>query len=720
MSYYRFSYSPLTAGKHTVGLTGDFTSWEIIPLKEVGGIYTLNIDLPPGVYQYKFIVDGNWIPDAHNPRKVPDGFGGENSLLIIEKERETKTWEDIISRLSTKNPEKFYQLYRSGANSYELRFFWYPKLAEEIYLVSKNKEIKLKRIGQTPLYEVYYCLLEQSGAFSFSICIRYQNTSLYFGNNGFTDKQEEINPLNVNPDKIPLFSIPEWVKQSIIYQIFPDRFFNGNKDNDPDFQEWFYADCKEPPPEGEILSPEKEYYHLVKDWNDIGGLKQSPWQKEGIPDFYSFYGGDIAGVQQKLDYLLDLGISVIYFNPLWQAKSNHKYDSADYHSIDPHFATTEEMMAFVQLAHQKGIRMILDVAFNHTGETFWAFRDCVEKGPQSPYWNWYDWKKWPLPQPLPADFNPKEYYQCWWGIKDMPDLNYDLARPHPDENAVRDIKEAHPNAPLVDYLISTVRWWLIEIGIDGFRLDVPDEVPFWFWELFRKEVKKAKPDAWIVGEIWYEARQWVSYRYFDSVMNYAFFKSPVIEYFILELIGKDEFCQKIENGLALYPIHSLKAMMNLLGSHDTLRIFEICKGDIKRWQLAVIFQMCFIGAPHIYYGDEIAMQGGKDPDNRRPFNWNWEKDPVACEVRAFYKELISLRKKHPALWDGHFAFVDSPDNTIVFLRETDNEKILVTINSGWDYMPIDIPEGATILFGSINSKGLLQSRSGVIMSLTGG
>ncbi|HPH93267.1 MAG TPA: alpha-amylase family glycosyl hydrolase, partial [Candidatus Cloacimonas sp.] len=224
-------------------------------------------------------------------------------------------------------------------------------------------------------------------------------------------------------------------------------------------------------------------------------------------------------------------------------------------------------------------------------------------------------------------------------------------------------------------------------------------------------------DAWIVGEIWHEARQWVSHLYFDSVMNYAFFKTPVIEYFVLNIITKEDFCRKIEAGLALYPFHSLKAMMNLLGSHDTPRIFEICQGNVQRLCLAVIFQMCFIGAPHIYYGDEIAMEGGKDPDNRRPFNWNWEKNPVACEVRAFYKQIISLRKAHPAFWEGNFAFLPAAENIIAFLREGENEKILVFLNLGLDPATIDIAEEGEILFGTLDKTKQLQPLSAVILTL---
>ncbi|MDD4309197.1 MAG: glycoside hydrolase family 13 protein, partial [Candidatus Cloacimonetes bacterium] len=397
--------------------------------------------------------------------------------------------------------------------------------------------------------------------------------------------------------------------------------------------------------------------------------------------WWSFYGGDIAGVKKKMSYLVDLGISMIYFNPLWQAKSNHKYDSADYHSIDPHFGTTADMIEFVSLAHSQGIKIILDVAFNHTGETFWAFRDCVEKGETSPYWNWYDWKKWPLPKPLPVDFKPKDYYQCWWGIKDMPDLNYDLSRHHPEENAIRNINAAQVNAPLVSYLIDTIRWWLLDIGIDGFRLDVPDEVPFWFWELFRKEVKQAKPDAWIVGEIWHDATEWVSHRYFDSVMNYAYFKNPVIEFFILRIISCKDFIKQIETGLTLYPFHALKSMMNLLGSHDTIRVNELAKGNIARVKLAIVFQMCFVGTPHVYYGDEIALLGAKDPDNRRPFNWDWESDPVAKDLHDFYKQMILLRKSHQVLTEGDISFIPSDNGLLGFKRSFAKESLIVYLNT---------------------------------------
>ena len=584
MITFKLSYQPPVAGDHKVGLAGDFTDWKIVQLKHKDGIYQKEFSLPAGIYNYKLIVDGVWMPDPANAQVTPDPFGGFNSILILSESPETASLNELI----------------------------------------------------------------------------------YAASPQFKDVEG--------------FQTPDWVAEGIIYQIFPDRFCNGNKANDPDFSEWYYENCKTPPEKGKKLRAHQEYFHLVEDWYDISGLKQNPYLAKGKPDWWSFYGGDIAGVKQKLDYLLDLGITIIYFNPLWQAKSNHKYDAADFKKIDPHFATEDEFKEFVSLCHKKGIHIILDIALNHTGETFWAFQDCVKQGEKSEYWNWYDWKKWPLPSPLPENFKPKEYYQCWWGVKDMPDLNYDLSREHPYENSIRKIDEAEPNWNMINHLLDAVDWWLTEMDIDGFRLDVPDEVPFWFWQLFREKVKALKPDAWLVGEIWNHAEQWVSPQYFDSVMNYAHFKDPVLDFFVKVSINKETFLHRLYPGLKAYPLSALHVMMNLLGSHDTWRIGEIAKANPIGLKLAIFFQMTYIGTPHIYYGDEIATQGGKDPDNRRPFDWHWYSNLKAVELHDFYKELIALRKAHPALQKGLIRFLDHPD-LLVYERYLENEKLLIIINN---------------------------------------
>ncbi len=193
-------------------------------------------------------------------------------------------------------------------------------------------------------------------------------------------------------------------------------------------------------------------------------------------------------------------------------------------------------------------------------------------------------------------------------------------------------------------------------------------------------MKALKPDLWLVGEIWNNARSWIDPRYFDSVMNYAYFKNPVLEFFVQKLIKKAEFCARITEGLAEYPAHAAQAMMNLLGSHDTQRIMNLAAGDLQRLRLAIFFQMTFVGIPHIYYGDEIAMQGGKDPDNRRPFNWKWEEDTQAVELRRFYQELIRIRKQERLLWEGEFAFEESGGELLAYRRYDTSDALLCVMN----------------------------------------
>ncbi len=705
----RFSYQALTAGRHEVGIAGDFTNWAIHYLQDFGGLYLINFELNPGRYHYKLIVDGMWIIDPANDLTEPDPFGGLNSLLVVEGTRKTLTWEELPGLISRLEGSSFISWFRSDPEHLELRFFWFPGLAGEIVLETGGASYPLFRLGKYCDREVWHTTIRTAQAFDFTIRIRYSEHLVWFGSSGLS--QDPAATLSCDPQIFEIFQIPDWVKSSIIYQIFPDRFCNGNHANDQDFSEWYYSDSRTPPTPGEFLPVNREYYHLVDDWYDISGLTQSPYLEAGKPDWWSFYGGDIEGVRQKLDYLLDLGIDAIYFNPLWEAKSNHKYDSADYRKLDPHFATTAEMQGFVKLAHSKGIRIILDVAFNHTGESFWAFRDCVEKGKSSSYWNWYDWHKWPLPKPLPPEFKPKEYYQCWWGIKDMPDLNFDLSRTHPSENHIRDIRDAEPNAPLVDYILDSVQWWLSDIGIDGLRLDVPDEVPWWFWQLFRQKVKELKPDAWLVGEIWQDATQWISPRYFDSVMNYAYFKSPVLEFFVHRLISREEFVSRIEEGLAVYPEHAARAMMNLLGSHDTQRIMELAAGDMELIRMAVFFQMTFVGTPHIYYGDEIGMRGGKDPDNRRPFDWRWETRVRSVQVREFYRRMIALRRQYQVLVNGEFSFIPTQTDLVVYSRTDRNTKLLCLINPTDSMQNHDLDSDARVVFhtAEIDRNGLTIS-----------
>ena len=460
-----------------------------------------------------------------------------------------------------------------------------------------------------------------------------------------------------DPAKFTPFVTPDWVRNGVIYQIFPDRFRNGNTANDQDFHEWYYEGKHTLPASGMLNLDYQEYYHLVKDWDDVGGLTKAPHTPDHR-DWMAFYGGDIAGVSQKLDYLKSLGVTIIYFNPIFEAKSTHKYDAADYGKIDPHFGTNDEFIAFVKEAHASGIRIILDIVYNHCGNSNFAFRDAVEKGDKSPYWSWFEFKKWPLPAGWPnvtQAWKPADYYTCWWGYGDLPDLNFDLSRDDKAEIPIRDVKHAQPNVSLVKYLLDTTTCWLKDAGVDGVRLDVPNEVPYWFWTVFNQRVKSVKPDAYIVGELWGNASDYVKPGLYDAVMNYAFFRDPVLKFIGSAQGTAAEFDASLATGRLTYPSQAVEVQMNLIDSHDTVRFLTTAGGDVNRLMLAALFQMTYVGAPTIYYGDEVALEGARDPDCRRPFPWNWEQDAKRNAMHEWYTKLANLRLAHAALRTGTFA-----------------------------------------------------------------
>ncbi len=349
-------------------------------------------------------------------------------------------------------------------------------------------------------------------------------------------------------------------------------------------------------------------------------------------------------MHEKLDYLNDLGITVIYFNPLNQGMSNHKYDPTDYNTVDPHFATEQEFKDFVKAAHEHGIRIVVDMAFNHTGNWHFAFRDAFEKGEDSEYWSWYEWKRWPMPEGRGVD--GADYYDCWWGFGLHPNLNWDLKRPNNAENNIANMADAEPNMDVVNHVLGVARYWLGDLDIDGFRLDVPNEVPFWFWAEFNKVCNEVKPDCWLVGEIWGNAGSWIGPDGFDSTMNYKYFRDPVMEFFGQGRIDAATFDRRLAPGRSVYPPQSVQVMMNLIDSHDTIRYLTTTK-DVKRLMLAALFQMSYVGMPHIWYGNEVGMEGGKDPDCRRPFDWNYEGDPRKVALRDYYGTITRLPSRSP-------------------------------------------------------------------------
>lgn len=408
---------------------------------------------------------------------------------------------------------------------------------------------------------------------------------------------------------------PGWVQDAVFYQIFPDRFANGDHANDPD--------------------------------------NVQPWG--AAPSIYGFQGGDLAGILQRLDYLQDLGVTALYLNPIFASASNHRYNTYDYYRIDPRLGTMDDFHALLKAVHGRGMRLILDGVFNHCGRGFFAFNDILENQEHSSYLNWFHVNSFPVDAYSPGDATT---FEAWWKFKSLPKFNTDTP-------AVR------------RYLQGVGRYW-IEQGIDGWRLDVPNEIdddPF--WAEFRQGVRTANPEAYLCGEIWDAQPRWLGEGHFDGLMNYPL-REAVLGFLNGKFSGK-MVGERLENLLGLYARENTFAMYNLLGSHDTERMLTLLGRSVEKARLAFLMLFAYPGAPAIYYGDEIGLEGGKDPDCRRAFptdesQWNHE-------LRAWLKKLIALRKQTAALRQGNFRHVEVDDGGYAFARCLPGSTVLMVINN---------------------------------------
>ncbi len=441
-------------------------------------------------------------------------------------------------------------------------------------------------------------------------------------------------------------SVPTWVSEAVFYQIFPDRFANGDPSNDP--------------------------------------VNVKPWGS--LPTRFGFQGGDLQGILQKLDYLLDLGINAIYLNPIFMAASTHRYDTIDYLRIDPKLGEMKDFHALVDAAHRHGVRIILDGVFNHCARGFFAFNDIMENERESPYLDWFFVHRFPLRAYGPGE---ARNYKAWWGIKSLPKFNTN--NPH-----VR------------RYLFNVARYW-IEQGADGWRLDVPNEIDDdSFWAEFRSTVRSANPDAYILGEIWDLNPRWVDDQHFDGLMNYPA-RTALLDY-LNDRSSPEQFCQALEQIVAAYPAENIPAMYNLLGSHDTERILTMLGGNVNKLRLAFLLQFALPGAPAIYYGDEVGLEGWKDPDCRKAFPWN--EAQWIPGLRDWVKTLVAVRKGSPILQKGSFTPLPALDfpNGVVFARSYNNEQVIIAVNPGPSSASFAIPVKEIGLEDGHLLRGLLDSR----------
>jgi cyclomaltodextrinase / maltogenic alpha-amylase / neopullulanase len=428
-------------------------------------------------------------------------------------------------------------------------------------------------------------------------------------------------------NKADIFQAPKWVKDTVWYQIFPERFANGD----------------------DSINPK-------------GTL---PWGSEE-PTPSNFFGGDFQGIIDRIDYLKDLGITGIYFTPIFKAFSNHKYDTIDYMEIDPQFGDKETFKRLVETCHEKGIKVMLDAVFNHSGYYLPQFQDVLEKGAQSKYKDWFHINEFPIKT------EPKPNYDTFAFVPSMPKLNTE-------------------NDDVKAYLLKVARYWIEEFNIDGWRLDVANEIDHSFWREFRNTVKAANPDVYILGEIWHDSMPWLQGDQFDAVMNYPF-TSGAIDFFAKDKIKANDFANIINKVNHAYPNNVNEVQFNLLDSHDTPRILTLCDGNKEKVKLLFLFQLSFIGTPCIYYGNEIGMSGGPDPGCRKCMEWDEEKQDKG--LFSFVQRLISLRKENNAFGNkGTFSILEANNekNYIVYKKSNKSETLLFILNNSQKNIDIELP-----------------------------
>ena len=475
-----------------------------------------------------------------------------------------------------------------------------------------KKQYTLEWLGNDSQNDYFACelsFLNEVKYLRYYFIVEYNNEHFFYSVDGLSIQTpiKYFEYLCTNENDI--FTVPEWSNEIISYQIFTDRYFNGDITND--------------------------HIETVK-WNES-------------PSRTNYFGGDLRGIINKFNHMLNLGINMVYLTPIFHSPSNHKYDTINYFKIDPSFGNTDDLKELVKKCHENNIKIILDGVFNHIGYYSEQFQDVINKGKKSEFWDWFY---------INGESVDTESinYECVGYYKWMPKLKYS-------------------NKNVREFILKIGEYWINETGIDGWRLDVADEVDFTFWQEFRSKIKYLNKDTLILGETWKDGRDLIRGDQMDTIMNYLF-RDAVIDFFA-KSISAEIFNQKIQKMLYSYPKIVHNNLYNLLDSHDTPRFITECNENWDKMKLAVVFQMTFPGMPAIYYGDEIGMSGNNDPDCRKAMNW----ESINNEIFEFYKKLIDLRKNCNALKLGSFRSLISNKDVYGFIREYKDEIIFVVINN---------------------------------------
>jgi len=603
----------------SVSVAGTFNNWDktahFMKAGQDGRTWSTKIELKFGKHQYKFVRDGEeWMVDPKAAKNVDDGNGNTNSeLSILPSEYSTPALpnDKKVTLSAIQHVQDVSGLnYDLGELHVTLRTRRNDVGSVRVQLTNKQ-EYAAKKVRTDDLYDYYRALIpwNRKSSFDYRFQLVDGGQSFYwFANN------EQKQGFQVRAESFKPFEAPRWVEGTVFYQIFPDRFANGKRENDP---------------------------------RDV-----MPW--DGIPTYSNRFGGDAVGVEGKLPYLKSLGVNAVYFNPIFKSPSNHRYEADSYELVDPQFGTNEEFYKLTSAMHKVGIRAVLDFAFNHTSPGFDQFMDLRTRGEKSPYRDWYFIKSFPI---VVGD---KPNYEAWYGFPSMPKLN-----------TLNPATEKH--------LLNVCDFWMNNAKIDGMRLDVANEVDVKFWRKMRTHVKAKNPNLWIVGEIWGDGNPWLKGDQFDSVMNYQF-RNAVMNFVAKGTWSATQFADDLMRVKESYPPQISRNMMNLIGSHDTPRFLNECGLDADLALMGAALQFTWVGAPSIYYGDELGMEGGADPMNRKGMAWSRANNQN--RFLSVYRKLTNLRRTSKALSTSNVEFqnLDDSRRVGVYSRTSDLDAVVVAFN----------------------------------------
>lgn len=722
----------------TVDVIGSFNGWRPGALRmqlDADNRYRAVVELPEGVHHYKFLVNGMiYLDDKRGDRRfrVPDGNGGFNSGFLIGDDAKS-FGEPEAGKINTAalkhdpSSDRYFSPIASNVARISVRTLANDVKAIDLFF-SGHVRYPLRKVESTfgfDYWSVQSAIPTDDNRVRYSFHLsavggdKDKGLGEYiFGANG---AQMVVVPKDLTPFEVEVptaHEAPDWAKRATWYQIFPERFRNGDKSNDPPrtvpwSHHW-----------------EKPY----KPGPDVAKGSPQDFEEKGTFFEYIFdrrYGGDLQGVREKLPYLRDLGVNAIYFNPIFHAESLHKYDASDFRHIDDRFGvagsidrlkgeTTDPatwqwsdsdkvFLEFLDEAHRMGFKVIIDGVFNHTGRDFWAFQDILKNGKDSPYADWFEIKNW----------DPLEYEAWDKENGSLPKLKHNEA--------------LGLAVPVREHLFAVTRRWMDpngdgdpSDGIDGWRLDVASDINANFWRDWRTLVKSINPDAYIVAELWQESREWLDGKTFDAVMNYPFARRTLR--FVIndkKASTPSRFRDEIAEMYAWYRPQVNYVLQNLYDSHDTDRVASMCMNpDVeydeanriqdngpnydtskpttdayRKLKMLATIQMTFLGAPMVYYGDEVGMYGADDPSDRKPMLWpdllpyEDPEERIEPDVFEHYQWMMAIRHTYPALQLGDYepVHVDDAKRIFAYSRTLGDESILVVLNGGDDAQKLDVP-----------------------------